>query len=135
MQRSHSSTRIESARIESDGATATRVALWTWFACGFAALLLFPDLRGRSQWFGWLPFWLVVAPLIDLAVIRRDWLAATSHAFLVRARRRRRSVPQQARRPRYRRIARPAGGTDAGHASSFMPEPVLAVTQTNRPNR
>lgn len=132
MQRSHSSTRIESARIENDGAAAMRVALWTWFACGFAALLLFPELRGRGQWFGWLPFWLVVAPLIDLAVIRRDWLVATSRAVLVRARRRRRRVPQQARRPRYRRIARPAGGADAGHA---MLLPALGVRQKNGPNR
>ncbi len=106
MQRSHSSSRIESACIESDGAVIMRAALWTWFACGIVALLLFPDLRGHDQWFGWLPFWLVVAPLIDLIILRRDWLAATSHAFLVRARRRHRRVPRQARLLRHRRKTR-----------------------------
>ena len=65
------------------------MALWIWLALGVAAMLLIPHLRGNDPMFGWLPFWLVVAPLIDLAVLRRSWLAATSRTFLVRSRRRR----------------------------------------------
>jgi hypothetical protein len=80
--------------------------LWTWFSCGLATLLLFPSLWDSDPTFGWLPFWLVIAPLIDLAVLRRSWLAATSRAFLVRSRRRRRPVPRQARLLRQRRTAR-----------------------------
>src|SRR5262245_12148402 len=45
--------------------------LLAWLALGAAALLLVPALRGSDAWFGWLPFWLVVAPALDLAVLRR----------------------------------------------------------------
>jgi hypothetical protein len=81
-------------------------ALWIWLTLGVAVMLLFPTLRGSDPLFGWLPFWLVVAPLIDLAVLRRCWLAATSRAFLVRARRRRRPAPRQARMLRRRQVVR-----------------------------
>jgi hypothetical protein len=84
-----------------------RATLWLWFACGLMALLAFPGLRGFNATIGWLPFWLVVAPLIDLAVLRRHWLAATSRAFLARARRRRRPA-RQARRLQHRRVMRTA---------------------------
>ncbi|MDR3387434.1 MAG: hypothetical protein P4L92_10310 [Rudaea sp.] len=80
-----------------ESAMRLRTPLWAWFFCGLAALLIFPPLRGSDPLFGWLPFWLVVAPLIDLAVLRRGWLAATSRAFLVRSRGRRRLAPRQAR--------------------------------------
>ena len=82
-----------------------RSALWLWFACGLAAMLAFPALRGSSATIGWLPFWLVIAPLIDLAVLRRRWLALASHAFLIRARRRRRPA-RQARRLQRRRLVK-----------------------------
>ena len=65
-------------------------ALWIWLALGVAAEMLFPNLRSSDPRFGWLPFWFVVAPLIDLAILRRCWLAKTSRALLVRMRRRRR---------------------------------------------
>jgi hypothetical protein len=104
MQRSQSATQTDS-----NVAMITRAALWTWFACGVIALMLFPELRGRAQFVGWLPFWLVIAPLIDLAIMRREWLAATSRVFLVRARRRRRAVPRQAQRLRHRRAVRSVG--------------------------
>lgn len=81
------------------------MALWIWLALGVAVMLLFPGLRGSDPRFGWLPFWLVVAPLIDLAILRRCWLATTSRAFLVHARRRRRPA-RQARRLQHRRANR-----------------------------
>ena len=105
MQRSR---RLNQAQFAAAGNTATpplRTALWLWFACGLVALLAFPALRGSSAMVGWLPFWLVIAPLIDLALLRRHWLAAASGAFLVRARRRRRPV-RQARRLQRRRVMR-----------------------------
>ena len=80
-------------------------ALWSWLALGVAVMLLFPALRGSDPRFGWLPFWLVVAPLIDLAILRRCWLLAASRAWFVRARRWHRPV-RQARRLRRRRAQR-----------------------------
>lgn len=53
--------------------------LWVWFACGCVALLLVPGQRGRDPTFGWLAYWCVLAPLIDLLVLHRSrWLAATA---------------------------------------------------------
>lgn len=79
-----------------------RVALWGWLACGCAALLLFPGLRERSALLGWLPFWLVVAPAIDLLLLDRSRWMAMSRALVMRARRRRRPA-SQARHMRHRR--------------------------------
>jgi len=103
MQGNH---RFNQAQFSAAGNTAMpplRAALWLWFACGLAAMLAFPALRGSSTMIGWLPFWLVIAPLIDLALLRRRWLALTSQALLVRARRRRRPA-RQARRLQHRRV-------------------------------
>ena len=75
-----------------------RIALWLWTGCGLLALLLCPPLRQRDPLLGWLPFWCVVAPLIDLALIERSRLLALSHAFLVRVRHRRRPLRRQALR-------------------------------------
>ena len=84
------------------------VALWAWFACGVLAFACMPALRARDPFWGWLPFWLLVAPLLDLVLLHRCRLAATSRALLVRVRRRRRPARQQATRLRTRRIARRA---------------------------
>ena len=84
-----------------------RVALQVWVACGLIALLAFPALRGFDPTIGWLPFWLVIAPLIDLALLRRHWLTTASRAWLVRVRRRRRPA-RQARRLQHRRVLRTA---------------------------
>ena len=105
MQRSR---RFNQTQFSVAGNAATpplRAALWAWVACGLMALLAFPSLRGSSATIGWLPFWLVIAPLIDLALLRRHWLVATSRAFLVSARRRRRPA-RQARRLQRRRVLR-----------------------------
>ncbi len=53
------------------------VPLWlvAWAACGMLALFAFPALRGGG--FGGLtvPFWLVAAPLVDIAWLTRSrWL-------------------------------------------------------------
>ena len=98
MQHSHRFTQPNVRIIAGDAATLSlRAALWVWFGCGLIALLTFPSLRGFNTMIGWLPFWLVIAPLIDLALLRRHWLAAASRTWLVRARRRRRPARRQAR--------------------------------------
>ena len=104
MQRSR---RLNQSQISIAGNAASsplRAALWVWFACGLIALLAFPSLRGFSTMIGWLPFWLVIAPLIDLALLRRRSLALASRAFFGRARRRR--PARQARRLQHRRMVR-----------------------------
>ena len=85
-----------------------RTALWLWAGCGLVALLLFPELRERSVAIGWLPFWLVVAPLADLLLLDRVRLMALPRVLheklaLVRARQRRRPARQARRHMRHRR--------------------------------
>jgi hypothetical protein len=80
--------------------------LWTWVVFGVLAFVCVPALRGRDAFWGWLPFWLFVAPLVDLVFLRRAELVATSRALLSRARRRRHAVRPQALRLRTRRIVR-----------------------------
>ena len=106
MQSSRRSTQSDRPTAGNAATPPLSVALWVWLACGLMALLAFPSLRGFNVKVGWLPFWLVIAPLIDLALLRRTWLLATSRAFLIRARRRRRPA-RQARMLRRRRALRP----------------------------
>ena len=80
-----------------------RVMLRLWFGAGLALLLLFPALRGRDTLLGWLPFWLVVAPLLDLMILDRGRLMSRPRALLVRARQRRRPRRQARRRMPHRR--------------------------------
>jgi hypothetical protein len=61
----------------------------TWLVLGSLALLCVPALRGSSEWFGALPFWLVVAPLGDLLILRWRTLVAASRATFSRWRRQR----------------------------------------------
>ncbi len=83
--------------------TGAATALWIWLTLGIAVMALFPGLRGSDPRLGWLPFWLIVAPLIDLAILRRCWLMAAACAFLVRTRRRYQPTRRQARHlPRWR---------------------------------
>lgn len=58
-------------------------------AVGMAGWLLVPALRGYNHYIGWLPFWLLAAPAILLALTHRHRLAAALSAFLVGRRRRR----------------------------------------------
>jgi hypothetical protein len=89
----HSSTSL----IGNSNTRALETAAQVWLLLGVGALLCVPALRGTNPMIGWLPFWFIVAPLIDLAVLRRHRLAAASRAFLVRSSRRRRAAPRQAR--------------------------------------
>jgi hypothetical protein len=79
-------------------AGALENVLWAWLAAGTLACLVIPSLRVHDALFGWLPFWLVAVPLIDLGVLHRNRLAAAS-TLLVRRMRRRRPA-RQARRLR-----------------------------------
>ena len=81
-------------------------ALWIWFVLGALAFACIPALRGRDPFWGWLPFWCVVAPLLDLGVLHRRQLLARSQAYLARRVRRRRRAGQQARRLHTRRMLR-----------------------------
>lgn len=86
------------------------IALSCWLVAGCAALICVPALRGSDPLFGWLPFWLVVAPAIDLAVLRRRSLIARAQDLLARAGRSRRPVRQAkpiGRRSRTARRAQP----------------------------
>lgn len=56
---------------------------WTWFALGVAAWSLAPALRDYSPQAGWLSYWLVGAPLLVLATIYRQVLAARLRSILV----------------------------------------------------
>ena len=85
--------------------SATELALWSWLVFGAAVMALIPQARGMHSLIGWLPFWLVVAPLLDLAFVHRHRLLSTSRAVLVRARRRQRPPAQANRLRRMRRSA------------------------------
>ncbi|MEO8958515.1 MAG: hypothetical protein ABI304_06195 [Rudaea sp.] len=106
-------TRFRQARL-TDNTMAT--LLWAWFAAGAILLVLFPPLRQQHPLWGWLPFWCVVAPLIDLAFVQRAGLQAAGKALRVRVSRRRharrQAVDLRGRRSRWgmrRRIPRLSG--------------------------
>jgi hypothetical protein len=78
------------------------MALSCWLVAGVAALICVPELRGSDPLFGWLPFWLIVAPAIDLAVLRHRSLIARTRQLLAHVGRRRTPVCQA--RPSRRRL-------------------------------
>lgn len=84
-----------------------RVWALRWLGLGATASLLAPALRGYNVYVGWLPFWLLAAPAILLALTHRHRLAAALSAFLVGRRRRRTlfSHGQARRAVRPRRVA------------------------------
>ena len=82
--------------------SATELALWCWLVFGVVVMALIPQARGTQALVGWLPFWLVIAPLLDLAFVHRQRLLSASRA-LVSARRRRRASIQTNRTRRTRR--------------------------------
>ena len=45
---------------------------------GLALCLLFPAARGHSALLGWMPLWLVGAPMLSLLVLKRHALFATA---------------------------------------------------------
>jgi hypothetical protein len=77
-------------------------ALRVWLVAGVFALLL-PGALQFNHYIGWLPYWLVAAPAISLALLHRHRLAAASSALLlVRGRRRRKPSAQRLRGRRAR---------------------------------
>jgi hypothetical protein len=83
-----------SRRIDREG--AKRRVLLAWLALGAMALLLVPMLRGGRTLGGTLPFWLVAAPLVDLAFLGRARIAAFARDAL-RAFGERRSMSRRVR--------------------------------------
>lgn len=69
------------------------IVLVVWFLLGSCILLCVPAARGDARWGASVPFWLVAAPLIDLAWVTRRALIRRLRAALQR-----RSLRQQARR-------------------------------------
>jgi hypothetical protein len=89
--------------IEADrSGLAVRIAQ-VWLLLGSVALLCVPSLRQANEWLGWLPFWLVVAPLTNLLILRWRSLLDVSRDGFSRLQRRR-SAPA-------RRISRRMGRT------------------------
>lgn len=59
--------------------TAARVPPWllAWAVLGTLAVVLVPALRGGGLLGATVPFWLCLAPLLDIAwLTRRRWIAA-----------------------------------------------------------
>jgi hypothetical protein len=88
------SSRISRNAVPVDDMAPWSMALSCWFIVGGAAMVCIPALRGYDPLVGWLPFWLVTAPAIDLAVLHRRGLIAVAHDLLARANRRRRTARQ-----------------------------------------
>ena len=89
---------------------AMRRLSYVWLTLGTLALIFVPALRGYDSWIGWLPFWLIAAPLINLLALHPHRLAALSQRFLVGLRQRRQAVSRrnQARPLRRTRNTNPA---------------------------
>jgi hypothetical protein len=110
-----------------------------WLILGSAALICSPQLRGTDPWFGWLPFWLIVAPAIDLAVLRRRWLFERAQGFIERALEWRRTLRPQAlplRRRSVRGLRRrsPSPMLPAtAAAQSVMPRRLRSMRRKNSP--
>jgi hypothetical protein len=79
-------------------------ALVAWLIVGSAVLLLVPAARGGHLLGATLPFWLVAAPLVDLAWIGRQRIAARLQSSMS-ALRNRRLAPRNVRRQRLARSA------------------------------
>ncbi len=98
------STFLYSRAVPAIGAKEPVIALriaQTWLVLGCAALLCLPALRGRNEWLGWLPLWLVVVPAAQLAILRwRPLFAASRRAWNHLHRRRATPMPRRARRSR-----------------------------------
>lgn len=79
--------------------------LCAWIALGTLILLLVPATQGHHPTLGWLPYWLVLAPGLSLALSRRHALAAALGATFARARRRQPCARRIVARRRWTAIA------------------------------
>ena len=100
---------------------AVRVAQ-SWLALGCLAVLCLPALRGRSEWLGWLPLWLVIVPMAQLAILRWRVLILASAAVWIRLSRRR-AGPASRHSSRVRRPTRARRANRGGGAllTAFLP--------------
>lgn len=110
-------------------------ALQVWLILGVAAVVCFPVLRDVDPTFGWLPFWLVVAPAIDLAFLRRTRIVAWMRSGMARyqARRVPRRQARSWRRRSERRLMQPAARPAAAANQSVMPRRLRSIRRRNSP--
>ena len=60
---------------------ALETAAWYWLWTGAICLMLVPTAWERSPHWGWLPYWLVGAPLVVLAGVRAmQWMRSRDFA-------------------------------------------------------
>lgn len=92
--------------------------LHVWIGIGVLSLIALPVSDWHNHSIGWLPYWLLVAPLVSLALLRRRRIAAVlsamSTSLLVRGRRRRKPSA-------YRRRPHPGAGAHRRKRPSMRP--------------
>ncbi len=69
------------SRTRGPAAPAQLLVVYAWFAIGLGVLLCVPVARGSVLLGATVPFWLIVAPLVNLVWIKRDRVVAAA-AFL-----------------------------------------------------
>ncbi|GAA0710606.1 hypothetical protein [Dokdonella soli] len=79
-------------RDEAAALSARPTVLCVWLAIGLGVLLCIPAARGDALLGATLPFWLVAAPLLDLAWVKRAGLLDTVRRRLRLTRMRRRAT-------------------------------------------
>jgi hypothetical protein len=91
-------------RRETVNADPRLALLRAWLSIGVVLLILLPPTQWHNAAVGWLPYWLLVAPSISLALLRRRRLLAALGAILRRGPRRRnaRAATRRAVRRRHR---------------------------------
>lgn len=75
------------------------ILLSGWISLGLLTMLVLPATRGFNEWVGWLPFWLLLAPISSLLVLQRSRVVQWLRAKLARPALQRRRHAAQARRP------------------------------------
>src|SRR5580765_7595749 len=96
-------------------AIAVRIAQ-VWLVLGCLAVLCLPALRGRSEWLGWMPLWLIVVPATQLLILRWRALLAASRAMWRRVHRHRAQHTSR----HVRRVRKPARSPRTGRPAHAM---------------
>ncbi len=81
-----------------------------WLALGVLSVVCIPALRGRSEWIGALPFWLIGMPLANLLILRGREVLVASRQTLAHLHRRR-AVP----------LPRPGRASKRSSAARYRP--------------